>query len=75
MATVSGRGPVFVAGKPVRGGGYGAIPRLDDLTADGNLRHTTDFRRVYATLAQGWLGVEPDAALWRGRFEPFAMVG
>jgi uncharacterized protein (DUF1501 family) len=68
-------GPVFVAGKPVRGGGYGAIPRLDDLTADGNLRHTTDFRRVYATLAQGWLGVEPGAALWRGRFEPFAMVG
>lgn len=68
-------GPMFVAGKPVRGGQYGEVASLAGRAADDNLRHTTDFRRVYATLAQGWLGATDDAALLRGRFEPFKMFG
>ena len=68
-------GPMFIAGKPVRGGQYGEVVSLSGRTADDNLRHTTDFRRVYATRAQGWLGAKNDAALLRGRFEPFAMFG
>src|SRR5579875_2753987 len=40
-------GPVFVAGAKVRGGHYGAMPSLTELD-DGNMRFTTDFRRVYA---------------------------
>jgi uncharacterized protein (DUF1501 family) len=47
-------GPVFIAGKPVQGGHYGAMPSLVDLD-DGNMRHTTDFRRVYATLIRKWM--------------------
>ncbi len=66
-------GPMFVAGKPVRGGQYGEVVSLNGRTPDDNLRHTTDFRRVYATLAQGWLAAKDDTALLRGRFEPFAM--
>ena len=72
-------GPMFVAGKPVRGGQYGEPVDLDARGADDNLRHTTDFRRVYATLIEGWLGVPAgaggDAPVLRGRFEPFPMFG
>jgi uncharacterized protein (DUF1501 family) len=54
-------GPVFVTGKAVKGGHYGAPPSLTDLV-DGNLRYTTDFRRVYATLVKDWMG-HPDTKL------------
>ena len=47
---------LFMAGHPVRGGHYGEPPSLTKLSADGNLHHTTDFRRVYATAAESWLG-------------------
>ena len=64
-------GPMFLAGKPVRGGQYGEPPNLASRTADDNLVHTCDFRRVYATVADGWLGLQDSAAVLRGRFEPF----
>ena len=64
-------GPVFLAGKPVRGGQYGEPPNLASRTADDNLVHTCDFRRVYATVADGWLGLQDSAAVLRGRFDSF----
>lgn len=66
-------GPMFVAGKPVRGGQYGEPLDLASLTADDNLVHTTDFRRVYATITNGWLGLQDSAQVLNGRFEPFSM--
>ena len=68
-------GPMFIAGKPVRGGQYGEPVDLGRRAADDNLNHTTDFRRVYATLTDGWLGVKSDGPVLRGRFEPFAVFG
>ena len=65
---------MYVIGQPVRGGHYGAPPSLTALDAGDNLLHSTDFRRVYATLIEGWLGGDAQAVL-RGRFEPFAMFG
>jgi uncharacterized protein (DUF1501 family) len=47
---------LFVAGPAVKAGLVGTYPRLDDLT-DGDLKFGIDFRRVYATLLDGWLGV------------------
>ena len=64
-------GPMFLAGKPVRGGQYGEPPNLASRSADDNLVHTSDFRRVYATLAEGWLGLPDSAAVLRKRFEAF----
>ncbi|MFJ9920419.1 DUF1501 domain-containing protein [Streptomyces rubiginosohelvolus] len=55
-------GPVFVLGEPVKGGFYGDQPSLTDLT-DDDLRTTTDFRDVYATLLRGALDTEPDRVL------------
>jgi uncharacterized protein (DUF1501 family) len=51
-------GPVFVLGRGVRGGFHGAQPSLTDLD-DGDLKHTTDFRAVYASLLDGVLGADP----------------
>ncbi len=53
--------PLFVMGEAVKGGFYGAMPSLSALDTRGNLVHSTDFRSVYATLLQHWLGVEAAA--------------
>jgi uncharacterized protein (DUF1501 family) len=55
-------GPVFLAGVPVRGGLVGLTPSLADLE-DGDLKMTTDFRRVYATVLEEWLGLSAREAL------------
>ncbi len=54
---------MLVAGTPVIGGHYGAPPVLQGLGEGDNLRHTTDFRRVYGTLTSDWLGVPADRVL------------
>lgn len=48
--------PHFLLGGRVRGGLYGRQPPLDRLE-DGDLRHTLDFRSLYATAARGWWGL------------------
>jgi uncharacterized protein (DUF1501 family) len=53
---------LFVAGPKVQGGVVGKHPSLSDLT-DGDLKYHTDFRRVYATLLDKWLGVESRGVL------------
>ena len=55
---------MFVAGPAVKGGLVGKHPSLADLT-DGDLKYHTDFRRVYATLLDDWLGVDSKAVLGR----------
>ncbi len=50
--------PMFVFGKALKGGLYGAQPSLSDL-ADGDLKHVVDFRSVYATVLDRWLGADP----------------
>jgi uncharacterized protein (DUF1501 family) len=62
---------MFVAGKSVKGGQYGAVPSLTKLDAGDNLIYTTDFRRVYATMIDGWLGLHDTRSLLRGDFETF----
>jgi uncharacterized protein (DUF1501 family) len=64
---------MFVAGKQVKGGQYGDVPSLTKLDPGDNLIHTTDFRRVYATMIAGWLGVRDTHQLLNGNFEPFEM--
>ena len=65
---------MFVAGKQVKGGQYGAIPSLTKLDAGDNLIYTTDFRRVYATMIDGWLGLHDTRQLLNGDFETFEDV-
>jgi len=58
--------PLFLIGGGVKGGIYGALPDLSD-TNMGNLRFTTDFRTVYATVLERWLG-RPSSPLLGGDF-------
>jgi uncharacterized protein (DUF1501 family) len=64
---------MFVAGTQVKGGQYGTVPSLTRLDDGDNLIHTTDFRRVYATMISGWLGLHDTRALLKGDFQPFDM--
>jgi uncharacterized protein (DUF1501 family) len=64
---------LFVAGPAVKGGPIGKHPSLkrDDLDYEvtlldpqsGDLRYNTDFRAVYATLLDKWLGVDSKSVL------------
>ena len=54
--------PVFIVGGRVQGGLVGAHPSLAELDADAQKPHT-DFRRVYATLLDRWLGLDSRAIL------------
>ena len=47
--------PMFLAGSRVRAGLVGEHPSLNDLD-DGDLKFHIDFRQVYATLLERWLG-------------------
>ncbi|HZU35865.1 MAG TPA: DUF1501 domain-containing protein [Gemmataceae bacterium] len=60
-------GPVFLAGPRVRPGLVGATPSLLNLE-DGDLKLGLDFRRIYASVLEDWLGLPSQAAL-AGHFE------
>ena len=64
--------PMFIVGRGVKGGLYGRHPSLTDLD-DGNLKMTTDFRRVYATMIKEWLGYDDTPLVLKGRFEPLGV--
>jgi len=64
--------PVFAVGGGVRGGIYGDHPSLTDLD-HGNLKFATDFRDVYATVIERWLG-RSSADVLGGTFAPLAFL-
>ena len=64
---------MYVIGKPVRGGHYGKAPPLTDLDENGNMKYTTDFRQVYASLIEGWLGYADSKSLLSGQFNTFPL--
>lgn len=53
---------MLLAGPSVKGGVVGKHPSLSDLEQD-DLKFHTDFRRVYATLLDGWLGCDSKSVL------------
>ncbi len=59
--------PMFVLGKSVKGGFHGTAPILTDLD-DGNLKMTTDFRSVYATMLDSWMGFDETAIVLKGDY-------
>ena len=63
--------PMFLLGKKVQSGIVGALPSLTDLD-DGDLKHHTDFRQVFASVLEGWLGCESESILG-GKYAPVGM--
>lgn len=65
-------GPMFLAGERVRAGVIGSYPSLSDLD-EGDLKHRVDFRRVYATVLEQWLGCK-SAPILGGEYEPLPLL-
>jgi len=55
--------PMFLIGGRVSGGLYADYPNLSNLDSNGDLIHTVDFRQVYASVLQDWLGVDSTPVL------------
>jgi len=55
--------PMFLVGGRVNGGLYGTYPSLSNLDSNGDLQYTVDFRQVYTTVLQDWLGADPSQVL------------
>lgn len=64
--------PMFLAGGRVKAGLIGDHPSLTDLD-QGALKFHTDFRRVYATLLERWLGLDSQTVLGE-KFEPLDVL-
>jgi uncharacterized protein (DUF1501 family) len=56
-------GAGFLVGSRVHGKMIGEFPGLAKLDSDGNLRATSDFRGVYSSLLEQWLGTDADAII------------
>ena len=55
--------PLIVIGNAVHGGVYGEHPSLSDLDNAGNMKYKIDFRSVYATILDKWLGADSQSIL------------
>ncbi|MCY4415872.1 MAG: DUF1501 domain-containing protein [Chloroflexi bacterium] len=69
--TDHGAGSVaFAVGEKVKGGIYGTYPSLEPGAQEegGNLRSNMDFRQVYATILEDWMGLDSNP-INRGVFE------
>ena len=54
--------PMFLLGNHVQGGVHGQTPSLSDLDK-GDLKYSTDFRRIYTTLLDDWLHADANTVL------------
>ncbi len=64
--------PMLLVGGKVQPGVVGRHPSLTDL-ALGNLKHAVDFRQVYATILEGWLGV-PSREVLGEKFQTVSLL-
>jgi uncharacterized protein (DUF1501 family) len=64
--------PMFLIGGAVAPGVHGSHPSLTDLDV-GDLKYQVDFRRVYATVLEQWVGVASEAILG-DRFAPLDIL-
>ena len=67
-------GVAFVVGDAVKGGLYGEYPSLEaNKLAEGDLAFNNDFRGLYATLLEKWMGLDSKPII-NGSFEQMAYL-
>ena len=67
-------GAAFVIGDAIKGGLYGEYPSLaEEKLMDGDLHFNNDFRGLYATLLEDWLGLDSKPIV-NGSFEKFDFI-
>jgi uncharacterized protein (DUF1501 family) len=52
---------------------YGKYPSLEDLDSNGDLKMSVDFRSVYATMIQEWMGFQGAKTVLKGEFKPLGV--
>lgn len=67
-------GPMFLVGKHVRGGLYGKPLDIANLDSGDNFIHTTDFRRVYASVIEQWMKPADATQILGQTFETFPLI-
>lgn len=67
--------PMFWIGQHAKAGFHGEAPSLTALDEQDDLIFTTDFRRVYASVLEEWLGLPSAAPILGSGFEPLAITG
>ncbi|HWE02510.1 MAG TPA: DUF1501 domain-containing protein [Tepidisphaeraceae bacterium] len=66
--------PMFLAGGAVKAGLHGVFPSLaPEKLNRGDVPFTTDFRRVYATLLNQWMGAD-DQKIMGGKFDSVELL-
>jgi len=67
-------GVSFVMGGSVNGGLYGEYPSLEEKDhLEGDLHFNNDFRGIYSTIADRWLGADPESVA-NGRYEQLDFI-
>ncbi len=67
-------GVAFVVGDPVKGGLYGEYPSLaTDKLLEGDLHFNNDFRGLYSTLLEKWMGIDSKQVVG-GTFEQLDLI-
>ena len=64
---------LFLVGPSVRPGLHGRPPSLTELDA-GDIRHTVDFRSVYASVLGGWLRAPEIGKILQGNYPPMPLI-
>jgi uncharacterized protein (DUF1501 family) len=59
--------PMFMMANKLKGGFYSKFPSLTDLD-EGDLKLTTDFRSVYATMMKEWMGFDDTKSVLKGDY-------
>lgn len=65
--------PLFVMGSQLQTNLLGTAPSLDSLQPNQDLSFSTDFRQVYASVLEQWLGCDPEPILGR-QFQPLNLT-
>jgi uncharacterized protein (DUF1501 family) len=65
--------PMYILGENMKAGLYGKYPLLNDLDDNGDLKMTVDFRRVYSTMIQEWMGFDDAKVVLKGDFKPLGV--
>lgn len=64
-------GLMFLVGSKIKGGLYGGLPDLVNLQ-NGDLKHNVDFREVYASALDNWMGGDSEVVLGQ-KFSPLGV--
>ncbi len=65
---------LFVAGPGVKGGLFGTHPSLADL-AEGDIKHSVDFRSVYGTVLNDWLKAPNMKPILGANYPKMGLIG